>query len=236
MATIQSAFPNFNSNILESLPVKERPLGRLYNAGALNLSSVELLAVIIGGPQQIEAAQKVVQTHHDLVNVLTEEFESVPGIGKARAARLVAAIELGRRLATQTAEQRPQIRSPRDAADIFIPWIGRQERENFAIIYLNTRNQIIDREILYQGSLNTSLVRTAEVFRGAIRRNCAAIMVAHNHPSGDPSPSREDLALTRRLVKAGSLMEIEVLDHLVVAANRYLSFKERHSSLFSTES
>jgi len=234
MATaIQSTFPDFNSTALQSLPVRERPLGRLYNVGASNLSTAEVLAVIIGGPQQLEAAQRVVQTHHDLVNVLTAEFESVPGIGKARAARLVAAIELGRRLAAQTAEPIPELRSPFHALSVFKPWIGSQEHENFAIIYLNTRNQVIDREILYKGSLNTSLVRTVEVFRGAARRNCASIMVAHNHPSGNPHPSKEDLALTRRLVEAGKLLEVEVLDHLIVTpTSRYTSLRETHGQLF----
>ncbi len=233
MATSQFTLPTFNSSVLQSLPVRERPLGRLYNVGAQSLGTAELLAVIIGGPRQIEAAQRVVQTHHDLVNVLTEEFESVPGIGKARAARLVAAIELGRRLATQATEEQSQIRSPADAAYIFKSWIGSEERENFAILFLNTRNRVIDREILYQGSLNASLVRTAEVFRGAIRRNCNAIMVAHNHPSGNPMPSPEDQALTRKLVEAGKLIEIDVLDHLIVTSSRYISLRERHSHLFT---
>ncbi len=102
-----------------------------------------------------------------------------------------------------------------------------QEYENFVILYLDTRNRVTAREILYKGSLNTSLVRIGEVFRGAVRRNCAAVIVAHNHPSGDPNPSPEDVALTRRLVEAGKLLEVEVLDHLVIGENRYVSLRER---------
>jgi DNA repair protein RadC len=102
-----------------------------------------------------------------------------------------------------------------------------QEYEHFVVLYLDTRNRVTSREILYKGSLNTSLVRIAEVFRGAVRRNCAALIVAHNHPSGDPNPSPEDVALTRRLVDAGKLLEVDVLDHLVIGQNRYVSLRER---------
>src|SRR5690606_32309380 len=105
--------------------------------------------------------------------------------------------------------------------------LGFQEQEHFTVLFLDTRNRVTDEETLYVGSLNTSLVRIAEVFRGAVRRNCAAVIVAHNHPSGDPTPSPEDVALTRRLVDAGKLLEIEVLDHLVIGNNRYVSLRER---------
>jgi len=124
-------------------------------------------------------------------------------------------------------EERFQIRAPQDAANILIPLIGHQEQEHFVVLYLDTRNRVTDREVLYKGSLNTSLVRIAEVFRGAIRRNCAAIIVAHNHPSGDPGPSPEDISLTRRLVEAGKLVEVDVLDHVVVGQNRFVSLRER---------
>ena len=124
-------------------------------------------------------------------------------------------------------EERYQIRSPGDAANLLMPMIGHQEQEHFVVLYLDTRNRVLDREILYKGSLNTSLVRIAEVFRGAVRRNCAGIVVAHNHPSGDPNPSPEDIALTRRLVSAGKLLEIDMLDHVVVGQNRFVSLRER---------
>ena len=138
----------------------------------------------------------------------------------------MAALELGRRLMAEAPEERYQIRAPGDAAHLLLPRLSHKEQENFAVLYLNTRNQVTDQEVLYKGSLNTSLVRVAEVFRGAVRRNCAAVIVAHNHPSGDPSPSPEDIALTRRLVDAGKLLEIDVLDHLVIGHNRYISLRE----------
>jgi len=149
------------------------------------------------------------------------------GLGPAKTAQIQAALELGRRLMAESPEERWQIRAPSDAAHILMPLIGHKEQELFAVLFLDTRNRVTAREILYQGSLNTSLVRIAEVFRGAVRRNCAALIVAHNHPSGDPSPSPEDVALTRRLVEAGKMLEIDVLDHLVIGENRYVSLRER---------
>jgi len=108
-----------------------------------------------------------------------------------------------------------------------MPLIAHQEQEHFVLLYLDTRNRVLDRETLYKGSLNTSLVRTGEVFRGAVRRQCGAIIVAHNHPSGDPTPSAEDIALTRRLVDAGKLLEVDVLDHVIIGHNRFVSLRER---------
>jgi len=199
----------------------------LYDVGQDSVSLVELLAILIGGPQQVAAAQRVIEHYHDLPNVLAAELQEIPGVGKSKAARIVAALELGRRYAQQPNEDRPQITSPADSAIILQPWIGHRDRENFAVLYLNTRNQVIDREILYQGTLNQSLIRTAEVFRGAIRRNVCSIIVAHNHPTGNPDPSPEDLALTRRLREAGKMLEVELLDHLIVSRSRYVSIRQR---------
>lgn len=208
-------------------PVRERPLGRLYDVGQDSVSLVELLAILIGGPQQVAAAQQVIEQYHDLPNALAAELQEIPDIGQSKAARIVAALELGRRYAQQPNENRPQITSPADSAAILRPWIGHRERENFAVLYLNTRNQVIDREVLYQGTLNQSLVRTAEVFRGAIRRNVCSIIVGHNHPSGNPEPSPEDIALTRRLHEAGKMLEVELLDHVIVGPARYVSIRQR---------
>jgi DNA repair protein RadC len=234
MATQQSFVvaveqPPHNVN---SWPVRERPLGRLYDVGQDSVSLVELLAILIGGPQQVEAAQRVIEQYHDLPNALATELQEIPGIGKSKAARIVAALELGRRYAQKPNEDRPQITSPASLAALVQPWIGHRERENFAVIYLNTRNQVLDREILYQGTLNQSLVRTAEVFRGAIRRNVCGIMVAHNHPSGNPDPSPEDIALTRRLHEAGKMLEVDLLDHVIVGPSRYVSIRERRFGIW----
>jgi DNA repair protein RadC len=213
-------------------PVRERPLGRLYDVGQDSVSLIELLAILIGGPQQVAAAQRVIEQYHDLPNALAAELQEIPGIGQSKAARIVAALELGRRYAQQPHEDRTQITSPASLAALIQPWIGHRERENFAVVYLNTRNQVLDREILYQGTLNQSLVRTAEVFRGAIRRNVCGIMVAHNHPSGNPDPSPEDIALTRRLHEAGKMLEVDLLDHVIVGPSRYVSIRERRFGIW----
>ena len=219
---------------VKEMPPEERPRERMARAGAQALSSTELLAIIlrvgVGGENVLSMAQRILANFGGLGGLSRADFSQLTaerGLGPAKASQILAALELGRRLMAESPEERWQIRAPSDAAHILMPVIGHQEQEHFVVLYLDTRNRVTDRETLYKGSLNTSLVRTAEVFRGAVRRNCAAVIVAHNHPSGDPNPSPEDVALTRRLVDAGKLLEIAVLDHLVIGGNRYVSLRER---------
>lgn len=219
---------------VKEMPLEERPRERMARAGAQALSSVELLAIIlrlgVGGENVLSMAQRILANFGGLGGLSRADFSQLTaerGLGPAKAAQILAALELGRRLMAESPEERWQIRAPSDAAHILMPLIGHQEQEHFVVLYLDTRNRVTDRETLYKGSLNTSLVRTAEVFRGAVRRNCANVIVAHNHPSGDPNPSPEDVALTRRLVDAGKLLEIAVLDHLVIGENRYVSMREQ---------
>ncbi|MEA3396539.1 MAG: DNA repair protein RadC [Chloroflexota bacterium] len=216
------------------MPAEERPRERLAHAGPQALSTTELLAIIlrtgVGGENVLNMSTRILAQYGGLAGLARADFaqlEAVKGLGPAKTAQLLAAFELGRRLTLEAPEERLQIRSPADAAHFLTPLIGHKEQENFVVLYLDTRNRVTDREILYKGSLNTSLVRVAEVFRGAIRRNSAGIIVAHNHPSGDPNPSPEDVALTRRLVKAGKLLEVDLLDHVVIGQNRYVSLRER---------
>ena len=219
----------YPSPIVRALPLRERPLHRVrHDAGACNL--VELLAAIVGGSRQIEIACDLLtrlEALHNLYRVPVEELTAVPGLGPVGAARLKAALELGRRLVWADGEDRPQIRCPADAAQLLMPEMAHLEAEHFRVLYLNTRNRIIGSETLYVGSLNASHIRVGEVFRGAIRRNCAAIIVAHNHPSCDCSQSPEDVEITRLLVKAGDLLGIEVVDHLIIARQRFVSLRER---------
>jgi DNA repair protein RadC len=219
---------------VKEMPPEERPRERMARAGAQALSSTELLAIIlrvgVGGENVLSMAQRILANFGGLGGLSRADFSQLTaerGLGPAKASQILAALELGRRLMAESPEERWQIRAPSDAAHILMPVIGHQEQEHFVVLYLDTRNRVTDRETLYKGSLNTSLVRTAEVFRGAVRRNCAAVIVAHNHPSGDPNPSPEDVALTRRLVDAGKLLEIAVLDHLIIGENRYVSLRER---------
>ncbi len=219
---------------VKEMPEEERPRERLARVGPQSLSSAELLAIIlrtgVGGENVLTMANRLLSQFGGLAGMARLEvaqLQAERGLGPAKAAQLLAAFELGRRLMAEAPEERYQIRAPGDAANILMPMIGHQEQEHFVVLYLDTRNRVLDREILYKGSLNTSLVRIAEVFRGAVRRNCAAVIVAHNHPSGDPNPSPEDIALTRRLVSAGKMLEVDVLDHVVVGQNRFVSLRER---------
>jgi len=219
---------------VKEMPEDERPRERLARVGPQALSSAELLAIIlrtgVKGENVVTMASRLLAKYGGLAGLSRADLAQLGqehGLGPAKASQLLAALELGRRLMAESPEERFQIRAPQDAANLLIPLIGHQEQEHFVVLYLDTRNRVMDREVLYKGSLNTSLVRIAEVFRGAIRRNCAAIIVAHNHPSGDPSPSPEDVALTRRLVEAGKLVEVEVLDHVVIGQGRFVSLRER---------
>jgi DNA repair protein RadC len=154
-------------------------------------------------------------------------MSEVKGIGAAKAVAIKAALELGRRLLLSEANERPQIRSPQDVASMLQLKMGLLQQEHLQVVLLNTKNFVVGTRTVYVGSLNASLIRTAEVFRDAVKENCAAIIVAHNHPSGDPTPSPEDVRVTRELVAAGKLLDIEVLDHLVIGQNRYISLKQQ---------
>ena len=170
------------------LPERERPINRLREVGAYGVSNTELLALVLR-QSDLEAALHIrgqFPTLGDLARATEEELTQIQGVGPQTAAALQAALELGRRLLNEALPNRRQIRSPDDAAQILIPLIAHKEQENFVVLYLNTRNIVTDEEILYKGSLNTSVVRTAEVFRGAIRRNCASLIVAHNHHRAIP--------------------------------------------------
>ena len=219
---------------VKEMPEDERPRERLARVGPQALSSAELLAIIlrtgVKGENVVTMASRLLAQYGGLAGLSRADLAQLGqehGLGPAKASQLLAALELGRRLMAESPEERFQIRAPQDAANLLIPLIGHQEQEHFVVLYLDTRNRVMDREVLYKGSLNTSLVRIAEVFRGAIRRNCAAIIVAHNHPSGEPNPSPEDVALTRQLVEAGKLMEVEVLDHVIIGQSRFVSLRER---------
>ncbi len=159
----------------------------------------------------------------------TEISETIHGLGPAKAAQLLAALELGRRAATLRLDERPQVKSPADAANLLMGDMPYFQQEHLRVLAVDTKNRVLSnwRQSLYKGSLNSSVVRVAEVFKEAIRCNAAAIIIAHNHPSGDPTPSPEDIRVTRDIRQAGNLLDIELLDHLVIGDGRYVSMKER---------
>lgn len=212
---------------LKHLPVRERPANRVTNkASSCNL--VELLAAVIGGPKQIELAHAILSEFgdlHGLMRAAHQEIEAIDGLGPARTARLIAAIELGNR--TFNSQEKMQIHNPAGAAQILMARMGSLDQEHFVVMLLDTRNQILDIETVYIGNVDRTNVRVAEVFKGAVKRNATAVIIAHNHPTGDPSPSPEDVAVTKNVVEAGQLLGIEVLDHLVIGRSRYVSLHQR---------
>jgi DNA repair protein RadC len=212
------------------LPAEERPLYRLHHAGSNALSTTELLALVLGTADAPGLSADLLATFgslHQLARAKKSQLMRIRGIGKAQAGRLLAILELSRRLQAPPADERPKITSPADAANLLIPVMGHLDQEELRVLLLDTRNRVLGMPAIYRGSLNTSVVRVGEVFRPAIEAPAAAVIVAHNHPSSDPAPSPEDVNVTRQLVQAGKLLDIEVLDHVIIAAHRFTSLKER---------
>src|SRR5215207_6636199 len=215
---------------LKSLPLREQPSYRVsQNAAACNLT--ELLAAVIGGPRQIEISEELLARFDGDIRRLylahPEELAMVRGIGPATAAQIKAALNLGLRLNVPK-EERPSINSPADAAALVQYEMSLLEQEHLRVFLLDRRNRVLDIEEIYQGSVNSSQVRVGEIFHAAIGRLASAIIIVHNHPSGDPTPSPDDVAVTRAIVQAGKLLDIETLDHLIIGqAGKWVSLKER---------
>ncbi len=219
---------------ITDLDEAERPRERLQRLGAQALSSAELLAILlrvgVHGENAVQVGQRLMQTFGGLPGLHRASFDEVcaqRGIGEAKAAQVKAAIELGRRLAAEAPDERPAIHSPQDAADLVRYEMSALEQEELRVILLDNRNRMITVEAVYRGSVNSSQVRVGELFKAAVRRNAAALIVVHNHPSGDPTPSPDDVAVTRAIVQAGKLLDIDVLDHLVIGGGKFISLKER---------
>lgn len=218
--------------LVRDLPPTDQPDYRFRMVGKTAVSSAELLAVILGTPDALDLAGEILsssRTLDGLARMTTKEMERFRGVGEKKALQLQAAIELGRRafLAASKPEELPKVTCPADAANFLIPQMMHLEQEHLVVMTLNTRNCVVGTNTIYKGSVNSSVVRLAEIFRPAIRDNCPAIIVAHNHPSGDPSPSPEDVNVTRQLVQMGKQLDISVLDHVIIGRGRYVSLKER---------
>lgn len=211
----------------------ERPRERLARLGSKSLSNAELLAILIGsgveGENAVQVAQRLLDTFDGVTGLHRANFDEVcaqHGIGTARTAAIKAALELGFRMKLETID-RVKIQSPDDAAYLILDEMSALEQEELWVMQLNTRNHYMTTDTVYRGSLNSSQVRVGELFKGAVRRNAATIIVAHNHPSGDPTPSPDDVAVTRAIIEAGKLLDIEVLDHLVIGGGQFVSLKQR---------
>jgi len=214
------------------LPADERPRERLAQLGSAALSNRELLALLVGSGSSRASALQVaeslaVQGLRGLAGRSLQEMERVPGLGRAKAARLLAALELGARLARERPGLAPAFHTPEDGARYLLPRYSTRPVETFGLLALDVRHRLKHEAVVSVGCLTSSLVHPREVFQEAVTSRAAALILFHNHPSGDPEPSAEDVALTRRLASAGTLMGIEVVDHLVLGAGRFVSLKQR---------
>lgn len=220
--------------LLKNMPDSEKPRERLLHNGPSALSNTELLAVLIqtgtGNKSALDLAGQVLCMDKDsgvqfLSGCSQEELMSIHGIGPSKACQILAAVELGKRIYSGDFKSRPRIKSPEDIVEVLMPQMRHLKREEFRVCFLNTKNEVTGHEVISIGSLNASIVHPREVFAHAIKRSAAALILVHNHPSGNPEPSREDIEITNRLSESGLLLGIKVLDHVIVGGGKWYSLK-----------
>lgn len=219
---------------IKELPADERPRERLLKYGPESLSNAELLAIIlrVGTPEYsaVGLAEHMLGKFSGLRGIATAtvtDLSTIKGLGMAKGAQIQAMVELGKRLAASVGETRPVIREPQDAVDLLMPELRDQHQERFKGMFLNTKGEVLKISTITVGTLDASLISPRELFREALGCSAASVIVAHNHPSGDPTPSREDITVTKRLIQAGEYIGVEVLDHMIIGDNRWVSLKER---------
>lgn len=219
---------------IRDVHIEDRPRERLIKQGAQSLSNQELIAILLRTGTKEESVLalanrilKYFEKLHELKHATIEEIVSIKGIGEAKAVQLLAAIELGRRLSQKQVDARYIIRSPQDAATFLMPDMSSLQQEHFVVLFLNVKNQILHKQTIFIGSLNSSIVHPREIFREAVKRSAASIICAHNHPSGVPTPSPEDIDVTKRLQEAGFIIGIELIDHLIIGDHQFISLKEK---------
>lgn len=217
---------------IRDLPATDRPRERLRDAGPSALSNQELLAILLRTGSAAESAlvqaNRLLGRFRGLVGLARAGFAELcaeHGLGEAKAAQVQAALELGKRLAAAQPEERVSIRSPEDVGNLLQGEMGLLDQEHLRVLLLNTRNQVLGTHEVYRGSVHTAVVRIGELFREALRQNAPCIILVHNHPSGDPAPSSEDIAMTKQAIAAGELLDIDVLDHVIIAHARFASLK-----------
>ena len=219
---------------IADLAAEERPRERLRHLGAGALSNPELLAILlrvgVPGENAVEVAQRLLKQYQGLSGLHRASFDDLcdqHGIGEAKAAQIQAALELGHRMKKLEGDEKATINCPKDAAELVEHEMSGLEQEHLRVILLDTRNHVLEIVEVYKGSVNSSQVHVGELFKAAIRRNASAVIVAHNHPSGDPTPSPDDVAVTRAIIQAGKLLDVDVLDHMIIGHGRWVSMKER---------
>ncbi len=217
---------------IKDLPKIERPREKLIQKGPQNLKDEELLAILLGtgveGKNVLEVARQILRKYSKkrLLKMKYEDISKIKGIGPAKACTILAATELIKRALKIQDETLPIIQSVKDMMAQAV-YMRDKTREHFMAIYLNARNEMIFKKPMFIGTLNANLVHPREIFAEALKQNAASVILAHNHPSGDPEPSEDDLTITKRLVEAGKIMGIDVLDHIIITKTKVFSFKEK---------
>ncbi|MDW0112378.1 RadC family protein [Sporosarcina saromensis] len=220
--------------MIRDVHIADRPRERLIRQGAASLSNQELVAILLRTGTREESvlmlANRILKTFdkiQDLRDATVEEMMAVKGIGQAKAVQILAAVEIGKRLYQKHSEGRYVIRSPEDAAAYLMTDMSSLLQEHFVVLFLNVKNEVLHKQTIFIGSLNSSIVHPREIYREAVKRSAASIIAAHNHPSGNPAPSPEDIEVTKRLVEAGSIIGIDLLDHVIIGDHKFISLKEK---------
>jgi len=220
--------------MIRDVHIADRPRERLVRQGAASLSNQELIAILLRTGTKNESvlvlANRILSSFdkiQDLRDATVEQLMEVKGVGQAKAVQILAAAEVGKRLYRKHSEGRYTIRAPEDAAAYLMTDMTSLTQEHFVVLFLNVKNEVLHKQTIFIGSLNSSIVHPRDIFREAVKRSAASIICAHNHPSGNPAPSPEDISVTKRLLEAGALMGIELLDHVIIGDHQFISLKEK---------
>ncbi len=223
-----------NHVTMRHYPAESKPVERMLRLGAPALNNNEIVAILLNSGTRNKTALQLStellsqRTLHELTETTAEELTGIQGIGEVKAARIMAATELAKRINAEKVEERPCISNPQDVANLVMEEMRSYDREYFKAILLNTKNRVIGIETISIGNLNSSLAHPREIFKKAIRRSAASVILIHNHPSGDPEPSKEDIFLTKELLKVSEILKIKLFDHVIIGEMRYYSMKENN--------
>lgn len=217
---------------IHDIPIDDRPTERLLKHGPETLSNAELLAVVLrtGTKQEniITLCQRVFSQYNlkQLSHVHLSELMKIHGIGPAKAAQISALFQLSRNLEVYNDDKKRKINSPDDVYKLLYSRMRSQKREHFVVILLDIKNNLIKDEIISIGTLNSSIVSSGEIYKRALLESCSSVIISHNHPSGDPAPSKQDILITKKLIEGGKLLDINILDHVIIGDGKYVSFKK----------